>query len=573
MAGLYGVYSIKKSIRRNLYNFFYSSNSEEIINEEFESENFIYGRSVLPKFLEDRVLYEDESLIVGFEGVSFSAKKGNLIKYITENYKNSELDFLQNIEGFFSGFICDKKSKKLHVFTDHLSTKPLYYYYSKEAKQFIFSSELKMISQYLRLNKVGITLNEDALRCLLTFGYMLGDLTPVAEVKKIKPGTILSFDFLEFEIEEKEYCSLSGLIESDLDKTQIINEIDRLITHATNQEWQKDKEYGYDHFAFLSGGLDSRVNVMLASELGYKDISVLTFSEKNTLDEKIAKKITSDLGLNHLFVELSSGKYLEENLEEFVQANDGLAILYGSAHQQSALEKLDLQRIGLGHTGQIGDALFGSLSGLETPSKALKKLSYNFDSVIVSKIDAWNNLLENQFYGDSLEVFAYKNRVINGTMNGDRSSSHIIDSISPFYNKELFNFCLKIPGKYKVKARLYLDWMKEKHPQLQRYVWQKTGTLPKKNIYREALYFKNRLYRYVLRKIGIQKENMNPFQTWYENNSKIRTTLDQLFESHLNLIEDNDLKKDIERVFDSESAMVKYNALTVLLSVKLHFHS
>jgi len=41
------------------------------------------------------------------------------------------------------------------------------------------------------------------------------------------------------------------------------------MVQAVRREWSKDKEYGYKMFSTLSGGLDSRANVMLARELGF----------------------------------------------------------------------------------------------------------------------------------------------------------------------------------------------------------------------------------------------------------------------------------------------------------------
>ena len=83
MAGIYGVLSRQKQDIKNVYTYFYSESLDNTINEEFEYDNFIYGRSVINKFLDDRVLFEDEHVIIGFEGVFYNkiSKKSHETNY------------------------------------------------------------------------------------------------------------------------------------------------------------------------------------------------------------------------------------------------------------------------------------------------------------------------------------------------------------------------------------------------------------------------------------------------------------------------------------------------------------
>ena len=128
MAGIYGVLSTKKQDIEKIYTHFYSSSLDNTIKEEFEYKNFIYGRSVINKFLDDRVLFEDENVIIGFEGVFYNKITKKSHETILQWYQDKGIDFVQNIKGQFCGFVYDKSTDKLYIYTDHLSTKPLYIY-------------------------------------------------------------------------------------------------------------------------------------------------------------------------------------------------------------------------------------------------------------------------------------------------------------------------------------------------------------------------------------------------------------------------------------------------------------
>jgi len=57
----------------------------------------------------------------------------------------------------------------------------------------------------------------------------------------------------------------------------IIDELDNLFVEAVKAEYDKDIEYGFKHVSTLSGGLDSRTNLLTAHRLGYKDVLCLCF--------------------------------------------------------------------------------------------------------------------------------------------------------------------------------------------------------------------------------------------------------------------------------------------------------
>ncbi|MAL18376.1 MAG: hypothetical protein CL670_02865 [Balneola sp.] len=572
MAGIYGLLSKKKVFGDNLYQHFYSYKKPGIVSEEHADELFTYGRSALSKFSKDRFLEQvNDHLVIGFEGVTYSAKPEDFQKFFLREYQKNGISFIEDIKGQFCGFVYDKREKKLFIFTDHLSTKPLYFYINKEKEVAFFSSELKVISKSLRDAGLSITPDPDGFRCLLTCGYMLDNLTPVKEIKKLPYGTITSVSLDSFEVDEKKYFSIKKT-ERKADKSEFIKGINERMVVAVENEWNKDLQYSYEHFTLLSGGLDSRVNAMLGAQCTKGKIHSLTFSKPKTPDEKIAKQIAEDLGFNHNFIPMNSGDYLSGNEYDFVKANDGLVGYYGAAHQQYAIQQANLMGKGLIHSGQIGDVLFGSFTFKENDVEALLgKLFFSPDKQISSKIELLRKMKNDEFNGADAEVFSLEQRQINGTMNGDRACSHLGDSASPFYDKDLLSYCLSIPDMYKYKQAIYLDWMNECQTQLASFNWAATEAKPSNNPVHKTLAFKNRLKNYVARKIGFESKNMNPFEQWYLENQKLRDSIDGIYQKRDLGSLDKELKNDIEYTFEKKSVIPKMLAITAILSYRLHF--
>jgi len=569
VAGIYGIFSKNALDLSKVYKYFHSFSLENTLNEEYQYKNFLYGRSVINKFLDDRVLYEDSELVIGFEGLMYNTLEQRSSQILKTWYQEYGIDFVEKIKGQFCGFIYDKKNDKLFIYNDHLSSKPLYYYHLNGV--FIFASELKVITSVLSTLSLEKKLDYDAVYSLLTFGYMLNDISYEKNTKKLNYATVLSVEDT-FELKKKQYFKFEKKQNESLQKQEIIEKIDSLILKSVQNCWSKDTQYGYNHYASLSGGLDSRVNLFLAKELGYEDVLTMTFSQSNSSDDTIAQEIASKEGYKHLFYSLDNGKFLENNIKRFVQANDGLNVLTGVASGYDFLSSIDHSTFGGYHTGQIGDLLFGSYV----------KERFSVTQGIMSD---QNNLLEKisfiesykQKYKDNSEIFGYEQRVINGTFNGDRSLSHILDQLSIFYDKELIEFCLSIPDRYKKDEAIYLDWFNQKHKNISKYIWESAGVKPKNikfvKFFKQVKRYKNALFR----RAGFNINDMNPFDVWLRKNTKILANLDEVYEKYIPHVEDKELQNTLKIMYEKEVKYSHYGrnnkflVITLLLAMDLHF--
>ena len=114
------------------------------------------------KFMDDKLFFEDESIICIIEGVIFNrkvlAEKYKSYKFdelIKTLYKENGETFFTCFRGSFSGLLFDKNKKQLIIFTDHLGDKAIFY--TQVGNQLYFGSEQKYISELLIENKIEFT--------------------------------------------------------------------------------------------------------------------------------------------------------------------------------------------------------------------------------------------------------------------------------------------------------------------------------------------------------------------------------------------------------------------------------
>ena len=162
-------------------------------------------------------------------------------------------------------------------------------------------------------------------------------------------------------------------------------------------------------------------------------------------------------------------------------------------------------------------------------------------------------------------------------MNKDNKIIHFTDLFSPFYDRELIEFCLTIPDKYKKDEAIYLDWFNEKHKHISDYEWESAGIKPKNiKLVNLAKIFK-RYKNAILRRIGFNINDMNPFDIWLRNNPKILENLDSTYNKLINTIKDLELKEMLIKMYNTDIKYSHYGrnnkflVVTFLLAYELHF--
>lgn len=551
------------------------THEKDFLIEDILSDRLRIQRSTNKKFLQDKVFQQDEECIIIQEGVILNLdilkkeyQQNDTFQLIKLLYHTKGGDFAGELRGDFSGLVYSKAENKCFVFTNHTGSKRIFYYLNNSF--FIVSSDLGEISHLLGELNIPKKLNIEASYLMLTCGFMLEDLTLIDDVKRLMPGNYLTYQNKSVEI--KEYFHLRKIYKTTDTKEQIIEKMDELFANAVKREFDKDIAYGYKHMATLSGGLDSRMTVLMAHKLGYIQQLNFTFSQANYLDEKIAKGIAIDYHHDFVFQSLDYGNYLKE-IEKCVYLNDGLILYSGAAHVLHATQILNFNDYGLIHTGMIGDAVIGSFL---TKPYAVKP-SYTdgmYSTYLASEIKDYISGILNKYPYE--ELYKFYGRGFLGAMNGNYTLDLVSQGTSPFLDVDFLSYCVSIPEDLKFKQKIYLEWIASKHPEFAKYPWEKTGVSPLKSNnfkrYFDIRYYQRMSLKFFDKLSGKMRSGMNPFDYWISENDSLKNYIESYFSDHIHLLNQHEsLQKDCNKLFNKGNAGERFQIITLLAAVKLHF--
>lgn len=573
MAGIYGVLLTKTS-KNEAFKYFYNASFPNIIGEEIVYKKYRFGRSVLNKFQKDRFLYEDYKYIICFEGINYSPIS-NPKMFIREYEKRGE-KFISELKGSFSGFIFSKESEEIIIFNDILSTRVLYYYYDANLG-FAFASEMHVLSKILRSTGISLNYDYNGIYAVALYGQTFYNFTTVNEIKKLNYGSTLIFNSEQKFFKETSYFKFKR-DEKFSNISDTIEKIDSFFIAAIQEEWEKDTMNNYEHFGLISGGMDSRVNLLIARRLGFEKINTYTYGDPHSSDIKIAQQIAKENFYSHKQFNLFHGKFLIENtLQNYVKATDGLTYFTANAVIYNAFQKIDFQTYGQVHSGQLGDTATGAFVKPAFDFKA------NIDKIgvtgfvkhkeLLSKLSFLDTIVDQYNHTDN-EVFTYEQRQVNGTLMGDKVFNNFIDLASPFYDKSFLKVMLSLPQKFKMNQRIYFEWLKVKHPDVLEYKWEKIGLKPNSLF---NIKYGRLVKRYInggKKYFGLDYDNMSPIHKWLKKDSMILDEFDTIFNNHIDLIKDVELKEDLKKIYfdDIFEYRNKFSVLSVLLGVKMHFY-
>jgi asparagine synthase (glutamine-hydrolysing) len=551
---------------------------KNLVCGQLKGANFQLNRFTLNKFLDDKLFFEDDSRIIVIEGVILN--KRQLVKendnaawqdVVWKLYKERGNTFFNVFRGSFSGLLYDKANATWVIFTDHIASKHIYYYRSED--ELVISTEIGNIYDYLKEKARATKLNTNAAFMLLSYGYMIGTNTLCRDIKKLLPGTYILFRKDSFEVYQY-YKLPQSTISDKYDEEAAIETLDENFRTIIGLQFEKDREYGYKHFVSLSGGLDSRMVSWVAHEMGYTDQINFTFSQSNYLDETTPKRISADLKHEWIFKALDNGLFLKD-IDEINSLTGGNILYYGVAHSNSLYKLIDFTHLGIIHSGQVGEAIIGSI--IKKYSKgALDKLGGAYSEKFIDHVQTppvkFSDFTE-------LEISLLYQRAFNGANTGYLSEQTYTEVMSPFCDIDFFEYCLSIPMNHRMNHKLYKKWILKKYPRAADYVWENTG----RKITQKTLYVKvgekkiplYQLHSSILRKLGWKKKpsqtrsSMNPLDYWYASNGDIRTFQDNYFADNIRYLESFPELMDVcRKLYNIGEATEKNQVLTLLSAVK-----
>jgi len=453
------------------------------------------------------VLYGE---IYSLDGAGFT---GNVEDLFAE-FLRSRHGLFKRMNGEFSAVAWNENDRTLTIVTDHLGTKPIYYY--ADENHTIIAPEVKAIIQAVGDPRV----SPDALREFFTFGFCLDDRTFVENIRLALPGHVIE---LGRRATKKEYWSIQDFIggkKTDVSFEESSEEHQRLLDAAIGRRASPDKTLCVS----LSGGLDSRTIVAFLDRQGRKDVKTTTFGVSGCLDERYAREVAGLLGLPNAFHELAPEK-ISRSFEDVVYLMDGLLSvkhIHDYPFLPGKYREWDTHL-----TGYLGDPIHGQrlfpsnpldpdVTKANSEGELLPLLVKKHSQVGLSGCRLLNekNGQENLLLtikgvversrlshplqiSDYFDIYERQRRFIAQIFH---LAGRVFDYKMPFTDKHLVEFCLLLPISFRKKQKLARASFVRAFPELAGISWQKTHTHLKTGRMREKMSESVYYFQYALKR-------------------------------------------------------------------------
>lgn len=216
---------------------------------------------------------------------------GSDTEVLIEGYKYYGKEIIDKLVGMWAFAIWDSEKNELFACRDRIGVKPFYYYYQDGL--FIFASEIKSILTHPEVSR---ELNYKELPNYLTYAMSSKKESLFAGIKKLESGSLITLN--KSGIDWRKYWTPLTKINNNISFEDAGQETVRLLREAVKSRMISDVPFG----VFLSGGIDSSLNVALMAELMDRPIDTYTvgFKELEQYNElKYARKVAKQFGTNH----------------------------------------------------------------------------------------------------------------------------------------------------------------------------------------------------------------------------------------------------------------------------------
>lgn len=537
----------------------------KMIKREIRGKNYQIEQYTSEKFIDEKLWIDNDTFLFVVEGlivnidqliIDFSAK--NTAELIQKLY-NTEKRFFKHFEGNFSGLFYHKKDKIWYTFNNQSGTKRVFYF--SNSKRIVVGNDLFTLVKALKTLNESISLDEQAAYLLLTSSVVFENMTLINEVKKLQAGEFLEIN--NNQVRTNYYFNLANISGLNSTKKSMIENLNYRFNEAIIQQHEIDLKYGFNHMTTLSGGLDSRMELFTANEMGYTQQVAFNFSKKGYADQLISKQIAEKYDIPLLQFSLSPDMMLP--IDDIVAVNDGLISYTNCCHVFSILNQLKDQQFGAIHTGIMGDTIMGSSVN---DDDRIKKRLYSVNAVFPDQINYIDNLIAKY---KNAELCLIYNLIFFGESNGFVNFDLMGETLSPFLNTSFLTYAYSIPNELKFNRKLYIDWIKNFRPGVAEFVWETIAGKPTNNQLLRQFY---RYKRAVIKRLPIEtmwKDNMSPEKIWYAQNQNIKENLDQYFFNNVSRITNSKLSGDVIALFNSENFDVKARCITLIGAIKLLF--
>jgi asparagine synthase (glutamine-hydrolysing) len=265
---------------------------------------------------------------------------------IVHLYEEYGRDCVQHLRGMFAFAIWDRNKKTLFIARDRLGIKPLYYQLTPE--RLLFGSEVKVI---LAHGVMQPEFDRAALPEFLAFGYLSGENTFYAGIRKLMPGHTMEIG-LNGKADIRQYWDLDASSPHESrDEGYYVRSYRELLEGAVDSHLMSDVPLG----VFLSGGLDSSAVAALMTKIRREPIETFSvgYAEQTYSELPFARAVSDHIKSQHREVLVSEQDFFNA-LPHLIWHEDE-PIVWPSSVSLYFVAKLARERVTVVLTGEGSD--------------------------------------------------------------------------------------------------------------------------------------------------------------------------------------------------------------------------
>jgi asparagine synthase (glutamine-hydrolysing) len=274
--------------------------------------------------------------------------------------------------GMFAIALWDRKLRRLLLMRDRMGVKPLYY--GLAGKTFLYGSELKALQRHPDFEG---RIDRSALALYFRFLYVPAPFSIYEGMRKLMPGTILTFDPASGQIETTVYWSASEAATRGIgnrfrgSEEEASREVEAILRDAVRMRMIADVPLG----AFLSGGIDSSLITALMQAESSTPVRTFTigFTETDYDEARYAAAVARHIGTDHTELYMTP--------DDVVNVIPKLPAMYDEPFADSSqipthlVAMLARRHVTVSLSGDGGDELFGGYTRYFIGQRLFRRLA------------------------------------------------------------------------------------------------------------------------------------------------------------------------------------------------------
>lgn len=514
------------------------------------------------KFRQEKVCWETERYLVQFDGILLSHAKPQTdterFELLAGLYERFGSSMTAHLKGQYNLVIWDKMDQKVLVANDLLSKRSMYYCIHGQ-KLLYAASYCDLLDLLSRCGGFQPRLNAEAVQMMTRSGSLAGNATYVAEVQYLDAYQAVEYDLGSGSASVVSIVPENSYAASGMDEA--IRIFDQLFTNAVQAQFQKNAEYGYEHFFALSGGMDSRACLLKAVQCGYRQgITCVNYSQSGSIDNTVSQQIAFDHDLDYLFYPMDAAVFMNR-LSDALDRNECQQSSIGSTGAGTMARLLDKTAMGVMHVGLCGGELMGDLVTCTQTSR----LQHAMRMLGISISSGGEYLFNLRNYLDNVRAC--------------QNFSHMFladcETVSPFLDEDVVQFVTGLQPQLLYRRNLYREWMKKHIPN------DYTTTMfcgpitisPAKELLRKIA------DQVIRRFAGTSKRDMNPIGYWLKTHPHLAQACAEEYRSGLELLQQSGVSDEILSILrdawlpDGVKQLYTLTALTAVKDVLARFET